>query len=46
MSRLFSFQLDLISEDLAIKPADIVGENVTFGIYRDGEIACGISMVW
>ena len=37
MSRLFSYQLDLISEDLAIKPDDIVGENVTFAIYRDGE---------
>src|SRR5262245_61754434 len=31
-SRLFEFQLDLLSEDHTIKPADIVGKNLTFTI--------------
>ena len=37
MSRLFRFQLDLISEDNGIKAADIVGKNITFSIdLKDG----------
>ena len=32
MSHLFRFHLDLLSEDNAIKAADIVGKNVTFSI--------------
>ena len=32
MSRLFEFELDLLSEDNNINPNDIVGANVTFGI--------------
>jgi type VI secretion system secreted protein VgrG len=32
MSRLFEFQLNLLSEDASIKPADIVGTNLTFTV--------------
>lgn len=34
ISGLFHFELEMISDDAAIKPADIVGKNVTFGVKR------------
>lgn len=38
LSRLFRFQLDLLSEDNAITPTDIVGKDVTFSLrYDNGE---------
>jgi type VI secretion system secreted protein VgrG len=38
LSRLFTYQLDLISENPNIKPADIVGKNVTWEVdYIGGE---------
>lgn len=37
LSSLFNFQLELVSEELDITPSDIVGKNVTFGIYRDSD---------
>lgn len=38
MSRLFSFRLELISDNTSIAAADIVGQNVTISIeYADGE---------
>src|SRR5262249_9434572 len=39
MSRLFSYQLEMLSEEEDIKPEDIVGKNVTWGIQEwDKEI--------
>jgi type VI secretion system secreted protein VgrG len=34
MSRPFSFELEMISDNNAIAPADIVGQNVTIGVER------------
>jgi type VI secretion system secreted protein VgrG len=35
ISRLFSYQLEMLSEDAALRAADIVGKNVTFLVRRD-----------
>ena len=38
MSRLFDFQLDMVSENCDIDPAQLVGKNVTFGVRKpDGD---------
>lgn len=34
MSRLFHYELDLLSENVAVAAKDIVGKNVTFTMYR------------
>lgn len=39
MSRLFSFQLDLLSEKSDIAPKDVVGKNVTFTVYPGQDAA-------
>jgi type VI secretion system secreted protein VgrG len=36
LSRLFTYQLDLLSEDEGIKPADIVGKNITWHVDYQG----------
>jgi type VI secretion system secreted protein VgrG len=35
LSRLFQYDLELVSEDTSIRPADIVGKNVTFQVRRE-----------
>ena len=41
MSRLFSYRLEMISDNNAIQPAQIVGKNVTFGVkLPDGSPRC------
>jgi type VI secretion system secreted protein VgrG len=39
ISRLFRFQLEMISDNNAVKAADIVGKRITFGVRRDDESA-------
>jgi type VI secretion system secreted protein VgrG len=38
ISRLFRYDLELLSEDFAIKPGEIVGKNVTFGLTRSSGV--------
>ena len=37
ISRLFRFELDLLSEDVNIKPSDIIGQNVSFSIRQEND---------
>jgi type VI secretion system secreted protein VgrG len=37
LSRLFSFQLEMISDNAEIKPQDMVGENITFTVAVDDD---------